>query len=62
MDVLKQCDQCRRKLGPEHFLKVKAGWFVTKCNDCAQFNMRVWQFGYDPLTGIIPATPDAQYS
>ncbi len=58
-DELKQCDQCERKLPPDKFLRVRQGFFVTKCDDCAQSNMRVYTYGYDPLTGIRPATPDA---
>ena len=59
MAELKQCDQCERELPPDKFLRVKAGWFVTKCDDCAQSNMRVWAYGWDPVLRIIPATADS---
>ena len=36
------CDQCKRDRPEEFFLKVKRGWKVTKCNDCAGANMRRW--------------------
>ena len=59
-DALKQCDQRQRKLPLDRFLRVKAGWECTKCDDCAQSNMRVWAYGWDPVLGIIPATLDTK--
>ncbi len=40
------CSQCKRMLATSSFLwgdkRLSSGWRVTKCNACAQGNMRRW--------------------
>ena len=38
-----QCDQCEEIKSIDEFLDLKRrGWKITKCNTCAQENMRKW--------------------
>lgn len=54
-EPLKWCSQCKRNLPAGDFLDLRRRrWKVTKCNRCAQANMRKWA-----RTQLAQMTPDS---
>ena len=44
----KRCKQCKRVLPASAFYPIRgSGWRVTKCDGCAQANMRLYAIGVE---------------